>query len=114
MSTTNKNFKVKNGLNVAGEATFESSLILGTVPLAYDTETGRLRIQIDGTWTPIAFKSDIPEISFMDIALTIDYDGQPVYTVQGNGVSTSANKYANGGYPDTLVYELTFDSGTLV
>ena len=114
MSTTNKNFKVKNGLNVAGEATFESSLILGTVPLAYDTETGRLRIQIDGTWTPIAFKSDIPEISFMDIALTIDYDGQPVYTVQANGVTVSGDsKYADGGTPSSDTYDFIFDSGAL-
>jgi hypothetical protein len=50
----------------------------------------------------------------MDIGLAIDYNGLPVYTVQGNGVSTSANKYANGGSPSTLVYELTFDSGALV
>lgn len=114
MSTTNKNFKVKNGLNVAGEATFQSNLILGTVPLAFDSETGRLKIQIDNIWTPIAFKSDIPEISFMDIALTIDYNGQPVYTVQANGVTVSGDsKYADGGTPFLDTYDFIFDSGTI-
>lgn len=114
MSTTDKNFKVKNGLNVAGEATFQSNLILGTVPLAFDSETGRLKIQINDVWTPIAFKSDIPEISFMDIALTIDYNGQPVYTVQANGVTVSGDsKYADGGTPSLDTYDLIFDSGTI-
>ena len=118
MATVNKNFRVKNGLNVAGTATFESNVVLGSTPLRFDTVTNKLQIQLNGQWMPIALNSEVPDentmINLMDVGLAIDYNGQPVYTVQGNGVSTSANKYANGGYPDTLVYELTFDSGTLV
>ena len=116
-SATNKNFKVKNGLDVAGTATFGSDVILGTAPIAFDTETGRLKIQIDGSWTDIAFTSDfnpITNIGFMDIGLAIDYNGLPVYTVQANGVVTTATKFAEGGNPNTPAFDLTFDSGVLV
>jgi hypothetical protein len=118
MSTTDKNFKVKNGLDVAGDATFGSDVILGTTPLRFDTATNKLQIQLNGTWSPIAFVSDIPdtttEIGFMDIGLAIDYNGLPVYTVQANGVSTTATKFADGGSPETSAYGLVFDSGVLV
>ena len=118
MSTTDKNFKVKNGMNVAGDATFSSDVILGTTPLRFDTTTNKLQIQLNGTWSPIAFVSDIPdmstEIGFMDIGLAIDYNGLPIYTVQANGVNTTATKFADGGTPSTSVYGLTFDSGALV
>jgi len=53
MATTDKNFKVKNGLNVAGNATFDSSVILGSTPLRFDTATNKLQIQLNGTWKPI-------------------------------------------------------------
>jgi hypothetical protein len=118
MSTTDKNFKVKNGLNVAGTATFDSSVVLGSTPLRFDTATNKLQIQLNGTWSPIAFVSDIPdasaEIGFMDIGLAIDYNGLPIYTVQANGVNTTATKFADGGTPGTSTYGMTFDSGALV
>lgn len=117
MSTTDKNFKVKNGLDVAGTATFGSDVILGTAPIAFDTETGRLKIQINGSWSDVAFTSDISggnNISFMDIGLAIDYNGLPIYTVQANGVVTTATKFAEGGNPTTPNFDLTFDSGVLV
>jgi hypothetical protein len=118
MATENKNFKVKNGLNVAGNATFDSSVILGETPLRFDTTTNKLQIQLNGTWSPIAFVADIPdtatEIGFMDIGLAIDYNGLPIYTVQANGVSTTATKFADGGTPSTSTYGLTFDSGVIV
>ena len=118
MSTTDKNFKVKNGLNVGGEATFDSNVVLGSTPLRFDTLTNKLQIQLNGNWQPVAFVSDIPdmstEIGFMDIGLAIDYNGLPIYTVQANGVNTTATKFANGGNPTTLSYSITFDSGVLV
>jgi hypothetical protein len=118
-TVTNKNFKVKNGLNVAGTATFDSNVILGETPLRFDTVTNKLQIQLNGTWVPIAFNSDIPDptntISFMDIGLSIDYDGRPTYIVQGNGVTPSAtSKFIDGGSPTTTSWEMTFDSGALV
>jgi hypothetical protein len=118
VSTTNKNFKVKNGLNVAGTATFDTDIVLGSTPIAFDTNTGRLRIQIDGIWAPVAFVGDVPDltnmITFMDIGLSIDYDGQPTYIVQANGVTPEGiSKYADGGSPATTSWEMTFDSGVI-
>ena len=49
----------------------------------------------------------------MDIGLAIDYDGNPVYTVQANGVVTTATKFADGGTPSTTSYDLSFDSSTI-
>jgi hypothetical protein len=122
MATVDKNFRVKNGLNVAGTASFDSAvnvdnLVLNSAPLAYDSSTGRLKIQIDGAWKEIAFLADATEdlgaLTFMDIGLAIDYDGQPVYTVFANGVNTTATKFADGGNYSTDVYSMTFDSGTI-
>lgn len=114
--TTNKDFKVKNGLVVAGTATV-SDMVVGTAPIAFDSETGRLKIQINGAWVSIAHTADIQEqsggISFMDIGLAIDYNGLPIYTVQANGVVTTATKFAVGGTPSTTSFDLTFDSSTI-
>jgi hypothetical protein len=116
MSTTDKNFRVKNGLNVAGTATFASDIVLGTAPIAFDSATGRLQIQVNDVWLPIAVKDDIPTLSFMDIGLSIDYNGQPTYIVQANGVTPSGeSKFVQGGTPsDTEEPSMIFDSGALV
>ena len=117
MATTDKDFKVKNGLSVAGEATFQSNVILGTTPISFDTQSGRLQIEINGNWVPVAFTADIldnsTQLTFMDVGLAIDYNGQPVYTVQGNGVVTSATKFVDGGTPTTSSFSMTFDSSTI-
>lgn len=119
MATVDKNFRVKNGLNVAGVATFDTNIILGETPLRFDTVTNKLQIQLSGNWVPIAFNSEIPDptqtIGFMDIGLSIDYNGQPTYIVQANGVTPSGtSKFADGGSPSTTTWEMTFDSGVLV
>lgn len=112
-----KNFKVKNGLNVAGTATFESDVVIGQAPISFDTQTKRLKVQIDGTWVSLAHTADIPDpsnqIGFMDIGLAIDYNGLPVYTVQANGVNTTSYKFANGGTPSNTQFDIVFDSGNI-
>jgi hypothetical protein len=111
MATTNKNFRVKNGLVVEG-----NQITLGSTPVAFNSSSNQLEIYINGTWEPIALVSQLPDvsgISFMDIGLAIDYDGQPVYTVQANGVVTTATKFADGGTPSTNEASMTFDSGTI-
>ena len=118
MSTADKSFKVKNGLNVAGTATFGSSVVLGETPLRFDTATNKLQIQLNGTWSPIAFSADIPDttqqLSFMDIGLSIDYNGQPTYIIQGNGVTISGDsKFVVGGLVATESFDLVFDSGVI-
>jgi len=122
MAIVNKNFKVKNGLNVAGPATFDAAvnvenLVLNSTPLAFDSSTGRLKIQINGVWKEIALLTDAAEdtsaLTFMDIGLAIDYNGDPIYTVYANGVNTTATKFADGGDYSTDIYSMTFDSGTI-
>ena len=118
MATDNKNFKVKNGLNVAGTATFGSSVVLGTTPLRFDTATSKLQLQINGTWVPIALNSEIPDttqdVSFMDIGLAMDYNGAPIYTIQANGVTPEAgSKTVNGGSPTDNAFSMVFDSGSI-
>lgn len=118
MSTASKNFKVKNGLNVAGTATFDTDIVLGSTPIAFDTNTGRLKIQINGTWSSVAFLGDVPDltntITFMDLGLAIDYNGEPTYIIQAGGASISgASKYADGGTPDSTSWEMSFDAGVI-
>ena len=122
MAIVNKNFKVKNGLNVTGAATFDAAvnvdnLVLNSTPLAFDSSTGRLKIQINGEWQEIALLTDAAEdlsaLTFMDIGLATDYNGDPIYTVFANGVSTTATKFADGGDYSTEVYSMTFDSGAI-
>jgi hypothetical protein len=120
MATDNKSFKVKNGLNVAGTATFGSNVVLGETPLRFDTATNKLQLQINGTWVPIALNSEIPDvasqISFMDIGLAIDYNGEPIYTVQANGVNPAGtSKFVDGGSPSSTDADVSmvFDSGVI-
>jgi hypothetical protein len=118
MTTTNKNFKVKNGLDVAGDATFDSNVVLGQTPLRFDTVTNKLQIELNGNWVPVAFISDIPDttnnISFMDIGLAIDYNGQPTYIVQANGVTPSGtSKFLDGSDPSATSWDFIFDSGEI-
>ena len=118
MATVDKNFKIKNGLNVAGTATFGSTVVLGETPLRFDTVTSKLQLQINGTWVPIALNSEIPDatqdVSFMDIGLAMDYNGAPIYTIQANGVTPEAgSKTVNGGSPTDTAFSMVFDSGSI-
>jgi hypothetical protein len=116
VTVTNKDFTVKNGLNVAGNATFESQVILGTTPLAFDTTSNRLQIYVNDTWTSIATLADLGgNLSFMDLGLSIDYNGQPTYIVQANGVVISGDsKFVDAGTPTPYSYfDYIFDSGVI-
>ena len=117
MTVTNKDFKVKNGLSVAGNATFDSQVILGSTPLAFDTNTNRLQLFINNAWKSIATLDDVQSsgsLNFMDIGLSIDYNGLPTYIVQGNGVTPSGDsKFLDGGNPSTTSTDFIFDSGVI-
>ena len=105
MATNNRDFKVKNNLVVqSGQVT------LGSVPLAFNTDNNKLRIQVNGQWIDI---SDSNDMGFNDIDLAIDYDGSPIYSVGGDGAITEATKMADGGSPSTSSFALTFDSGSV-
>lgn len=115
MTTINKDFKVKNGLNVAGDATFSSNVILGTTPISFDTETNRLKVFVGDSWKSIATVDDIQNtLNFMDVGLAIDYNGLPTYIIQANGVSPSGtSKFLDGGNPSIVLTDFVFDSGAL-
>ena len=118
MTVNNKDFKVKNGLNVIGDATFESNIILGNAPISFDANTNRIQVYVNDSWKSIAVLDDIPNtadmLTFMDIDLSIDYNGQPTYIIQGNGVSPSADsKFLDGGNPSILSTDYIFDSGII-
>lgn len=116
MTTNNKDFKVKNGLEVAGTATFNDNLVIGLAPLRYNGTTSRLQVQIDNIWTDLAFTSDIviSDISLEDLDLAIDYNGNPTYIVQGNGINVSGEgKIVDGGIPTTAVYSTTWNAGVI-
>ena len=83
---------------------------LGSVPLVFDTDNNKLRIQVNGQWIDI---SDSNDIGFNDIGLAIDYNGSPIYSVGGDGVISEASKMADGGSPNTTSFALTFDSGVV-
>lgn len=111
MATNDKDFKVKNSLVVEG-----NQITLGQTPIAFNTSSNKLEIYLNGNWQSIAFTSeipDIPDITFMDIGLAIDYNGDPIYTVQANGVNTTATKFADGGTPSSDTFSMTFDSGVI-
>ena len=51
----------------------------------------------------------------MDVGLAIDYNGQPTYIIQANGVTPSGtSKFVDGGDPSTAQFGMTFDAGALV
>lgn len=115
MTTTNKDFKVKNGLKVNGTATINNQLVLGNTALQFNSNTGRLEINVNNQWSPIAFLEDAETLSFEDIGLAIDYDGNPVYIIQGNGVVISGStKFVDGGNPLTTQVRYIFDSGEII
>lgn len=114
MATNNKNFKVKNGLNVNGTATFNSDFVLNGTQLAFDTDTNRLKVYVNNEWVQVALLSDAETLSFEDIAVAVDYDGNATYIVQGNGVTPSeTSKFANGGDPTSTTFRYIFDGGVI-
>lgn len=114
MATNNRNFKVKNGLNVNGTATFNSDFVLNGTQLAFDSDTNRLKMYVNNEWVQVALLSDAETLSFEDIAVSVDYDGNATYIVQGNGVTPSGtSKFVNGGTPESSTFRYIFDSGVI-
>jgi hypothetical protein len=114
MATNNRNFKVKNGLNVNGTATFNSDFVLNGTQLAFDSDTNRLKMYVNNEWVQVALLSDAETLSFEDIAVSVDYDGNATYIVQGNGVTPSGtSKFVDGGNPESSTFRYIFDSGVI-
>lgn len=105
MSTTNRDFKVKNNLVVQS-----GNITLGSVPLQFNSATNKLQIQVNNQWIDI---SDSNDMGFNDLDLAIDYNGSPIYSVGETGIVTEATKFADGGTPSSSSFALTFDSGVV-
>ena len=105
MATTNKSFRIKNDLLVDG-----NQITLGTAPISFNTATNKLQIYVNNQWLDVGDSSDI---SFMDLGLAIDYNGEPIYTMQANGVESTATKFADGGTPSSTSFAVIFDSGNI-
>ena len=105
MSTTNRDFKVKNNLVVQS-----GNITLGSVPLQFNSTTNKLQIQVNNQWIDI---SDSNDMGFNDLDLAIDYNGSPIYSVGETGIVTQATKFADGGTPSSSSFALTFDSGVV-
>lgn len=114
MTSSNKDFKIKNGLQVPGNAIFNSDVILGNTQIAFDNTINRLKIKINDQWVAIATLEDADVLTFEDIGIAIDYNGNPTYIVQANGVSASENsKFVDNGNPSTSVFRYVFDAGVI-
>jgi hypothetical protein len=114
MTTNNKDFKVKNGLLVSGNAVFGSEIVLGSTPISFDTNTNRLKIQVNNEWVQIATLEDADVLTFEDIGVAVDYDGSATYIIQANGVSPSElSKFVNAGSAETTTVRYIFDAGVL-
>lgn len=115
MATTTKDFKVNDGLTVEGTAHINQNLILGETPISFNTATNRLQIYVNDAWEQVAMLSDADILSFEDIGISVDYNGQAVFIVQGNGVTAYGSlKFIDGGTPGSTSWMYAFDSGVIV
>jgi len=114
VATTTKDFKINNGLTVEGTTNIGSNLVLGQTPVSFNTETNRLQIYVNDAWEQVAMLSDADVLSFEDIGIAVDYNGQAVFIVQGNGVTADGSlKLIDGGLPSTASWMYSFDSGVI-
>lgn len=76
MSTINKDFYLSGNLHVSGDATFNSDVILGTIPVQFNSIDGRIQIFVNGAWLEIAMLSDLnTQVSYSALP-DVDYGGE--------------------------------------
>lgn len=63
MSIEDKDFRVKNGLQVTGTASFNSDIIIDSVRIAYDSNYKRLKAYINDEWHMLALDTDVIDSS---------------------------------------------------
>jgi hypothetical protein len=73
VSINNKNFRVKNGLQVAGNATFQSGISFSGTTLSINPTTKRLQVSANGQDLQIAMLSDTGTAT--PIGMSFEYDG---------------------------------------
>jgi hypothetical protein len=73
VTTNNKDFDVQNGLDVNGPATLGSTMVIDSTPISIDSQTNRLKVNVNNTWLELAMLSDIPQAVVNNIE--VQYDG---------------------------------------
>ena len=73
MTTDNKDFNVKNGIDVNGPATLGSTMVINSTPISIDSQTNRLKVNVNNEWLELALLSDVPQQVVNDIE--VQYDG---------------------------------------
>lgn len=129
MATVNKDFKVKNGLQVAGDASFGGNVTVATPTLADHAVTKAYADALSGGATVSATEPASPsdgDLWFNTVTSHLAiyaesrwhilalYGEVPDHThdTSINGSGQVDNLYIDGGIPATTVYVFTADGGT--
>ncbi len=73
MTTDNKDFNVQNGIDVNGPATLGSTMVINSTPISIDSQTNRLKVNVNNEWLELALLSDVPQQVVNNIE--VQYDG---------------------------------------
>ena len=73
MTINNKDFNVEYGLDVNGPATLGSTMVINSTPISIDSQTNRIKANVNNTWLELALLSDIPQAVVNNIE--VQYNG---------------------------------------
>jgi hypothetical protein len=72
VTTDNKYFNVQYGLDVNGPATLGSTMVINSTPISIDSQTNRIKANVNNTWLEFALMSDISQAVINN---EVQYDG---------------------------------------
>jgi hypothetical protein len=72
VTTNNKDFNVEYGLDVNGPATLGSTMVINSTPISIDSQTNRIKANVNNTWLEFALISDISQAVINN---EVQYDG---------------------------------------
>lgn len=72
MTINNKDFNVEHGLDVNGPATLGSTMVINSTPISIDSQTNRIKANVNNTWLEFALMSDISQAVINN---EVQYDG---------------------------------------
>lgn len=76
MTVINKEFYLKGNLDVAGNATFKSNVILNEIPIKFDNASNKMQIFVNEAWLDIAMLSDLnTQVSYSALP-DVSYNGE--------------------------------------
>jgi hypothetical protein len=72
VTTNSKDFNVEYGLDVNGPATLGSTMVINSTPISIDSQTNRIKANVNNTWLEFALMSDISQAVINN---EVQYDG---------------------------------------